>query len=340
MGKFKQLTNEERKAIIKMKEQGDSSRKIAEIFGKTHTAINKVVKAYNEQGRTTANKRSGRPRITNKRLDKKIKIISEHNPLLSAPKIKAKLQNKGFDTPSVDTIRRRLYEDGKHGRVARKLPFVSKANLKKRMKFYNDHVLQPAEFWNRILWTDESMIRMNYSHGRIHVWRRTGEALSYKCAIPTLKSSQKGVIIWGCISSYGTGKIVILDGKVNSLVYLKLLQEIIITEGKRLIGENFVLQQDNAPIHTAKIVKEFFKRENINILEWPPLSPDLSPIENVWDLLKTRIAAKEPRNMIQLKECIKETWENITPEECRRFTLSVPNRICNMSLRNGGHSGY
>lgn len=339
-GLFKQLTTEERKAIINMKKEGYSNRKIASIFGKTHTAINKVIITYNEEGRLTTKHRPGRPRITSTRLDKKIKNLSEHNPRLSAPKIKAKLQNEGHSTPSTDTIRRRLYEDGKHGRVARKLPFVSKVNLVKRMKFYHENVLKPAEFWNRILWTDESMIRMKYSHGRVFVWRKAGEALSYKCATPTLKSLQKGVMVWGCISSYGVGKIVMLEGKVNATVYLKLLSEVIIPEGKRLIGDDFILQQDNAPIHTAKIVTEYLKNQHAHVLEWPPQSPDLSPIENVWDLLKSRIAAKEPRNINELKSCIKDVWENITSEECRKYTLSVPDRIAKMSQRNGGHSGY
>ena len=88
-----------------------------------------------------------------------------------------------------------MYEDGKHGHVARRLPFVRKVNLMKGIKFYSENVVQPPEFWNRILWTDESMIRIKYSHGRVFVWRKAGKALSYKCASPTLKAVQKGVIL-------------------------------------------------------------------------------------------------------------------------------------------------
>jgi len=68
------------------------------------------------------------------------------------------------------------------------------------------------------------------------------------------------------------------------------MQEVIIPEGKRLIGDDFILQQDNAPIHTAKIVKKFITDSNIQYLVWPPQSPDLSPIENVWAWLKMKIA--------------------------------------------------
>jgi len=75
-----------------------------------------------------------------------------------------------------------------------------------------------------------------------------------------------GAIVWACISSHGPGKIVILEGKITSQVYLKLMQEVIIPEGKRLIGDDFILQQDNASIHTAKIVRKFITDNNIQCL--------------------------------------------------------------------------
>ena len=107
---------------------------------------------------------------------------------------------------------------------------------------------------------------MNYSHGRMHVWRKNGDVLPYRCTKPTMKSVQMGVMVWGCISSYVSGKIAILERKITSQVYLKLMQEVIIPEGKRLIGDDFILQQDNASIHTAKIVRKFITDNNIQCL--------------------------------------------------------------------------
>jgi len=149
-----------------------------------------------------------------------------------------------------------------------------------------------------------------------------------------MKSVQMGAMVCGCISSYGSGKIVILEGKITSQVYLKLMQKVIIPEGKRLIGDDFILQQDNAPIHTAKIVKRFITDSNIQYGLRKVL------IENVWAWLKMKIAKKEPRNMTELKDYIMKTWSELIPEDCRKYTLSMQTRICNMSIRNGGHCGY
>lgn len=133
--------------------------------------------------------------MTTKRLDRKIKTISDSDAILSAPKIRKLLTNSNITVPSTQTIRWRLHEYNKHGRVSRKVPYVSKINIKKRMDFYTENVLKPMEFRDRILWTDETMIRLKYSHGRIYVWRITEEVLSNKCTIPTLKSQEKGIMV-------------------------------------------------------------------------------------------------------------------------------------------------
>lgn len=184
------------------------------------------------------------------------------------------------------------------------------------------------------------MIRINYSHGQVYVWRKKEEVLSFKCTKPTLKSLDKGIMIWGCMSSMGVGKIVILEGRVNAAVYLNLLKDVIIPEAQRLIGSDYILQQDNAPIHCAKIVKDYIRNENLNILTWPPQSPDLSPIENVWSLLKSRIAEKAPRNLVQLRQYIEEIWPTIDPLVCQKYVFSVPTRLATMASRKGASCGY
>ena len=75
--------------------------------------------------------------------------------------------------------------------------------------------------------------------------------------------------------------------------------------------EDWVLQEDNDPKHTSKIAKAWRADKNIVRLHWPPQSPDLNPIENVWGLVKLRVAQRHPKSMEALKKAIREEWKRL-----------------------------
>ena len=83
MSQRKHLTNEERRIVIKMKDEGMTYREIASFFNKTQAAIFKIVKAYKKDGTVSALPRPARPKVTNIRIDKRIVNISSSDPFLS-----------------------------------------------------------------------------------------------------------------------------------------------------------------------------------------------------------------------------------------------------------------
>ena len=74
----------------------------------------------------------------------------------------------------------------------------------------------------------------------MYVWRKISKALGFKCVKPTLKEDNKGLMVWSCISAEGVGEIVVPEGKVNAQVYHNLMKDVIIPEGRQLIGEDFI----------------------------------------------------------------------------------------------------
>lgn len=92
-----------------MREEGRSYREIAKFFNVTVSATFKIIKAFEKEGRVARLTNPGRPKITDDRIDRRILNISSADPLLSAPKIHAKLQNNDRNPSSVQTIRRRLH---------------------------------------------------------------------------------------------------------------------------------------------------------------------------------------------------------------------------------------
>lgn len=78
-------------------------------------------------------------------------------------------------------------------------------------------------------------------------------------------------------------------------------------------GKNstFVFQQDGAPPHTAIRTQVALDMEGINVLTWPPNSPDLSPIENVWAIIKERLSLRYFRSFEAYKKGLIEEWDNL-----------------------------
>ena len=125
------------------------------------------------------------------------------------------------------------------------------------------------------------------------------------------KCFQKGIQgedpLWfgGAFSAKRKLTLQFIDKKLNSNVYIDILKRAKFSKyGKILGGKKWLFQQDNAPIHKAKVTMNYFKSEKINLLEHPPCSPDLTPIENLWGLLVAKIYddGKQYKNIKELKK--------------------------------------
>jgi len=73
--------------------------------------------------------------------------------------------------------------------------------------------------------------------------------------------------------------------------------------------ENAIFQEDNAPIHTARVVRSWKEKNNTVSLPWPAQSPDMNPIEHLWNELERRIQTYKslPRNkeeLWQILQCL------------------------------------
>jgi transposase len=160
-----------------------------------------------------------------------------------------------------------------------------------------------------------------------------------------MHSGGKSVMFWGCFSKHGTGPPVSLLGNQDAKEYCTVLKENLIPEiklAKRTIPGEWQVMQDNAPIHSAKETMAFIERHRLDFIEWPPYSPDLNPIENIWHWMKSVLETEYPvcQSAEEIEARFFEIWGKITPEMCQAYCGSYERRLLAVIEAKGGYTKY
>lgn len=175
------------------------------------------------------------------------------------------------------------------------------------------------------------------------VRRRPGEEYRADCVLPTVKHGGGSIMIWGCMTSTGVGEIFMCTGRMNSRTYTSMLEEVLQPSIEKLFGMNtdgVLFQQDNAPCHTSAASLAWFREANVEILEWPPQSPDLNPIEHLWAIIKRKVCEHKCKSKQELKAVLERVWEDIPISTCRMLVASLPKRIEAVIKARGGPTKY
>ncbi|KHJ84069.1 hypothetical protein OESDEN_16221 [Oesophagostomum dentatum] len=202
-----------------------------------------------------------------------------------------------FIQVSETQLRRFRDQLGYHRRSTKYCQIIREANKEKRLEFCVDNSALNEKF-HECIFTDECTIQADCSVK--HCFVKDGD---YSSRMRKRAKHPVKLHLWGGISARGYAKLV----------------------------------QDNSPIHKSRYTTQKLISWNVDVIDWPPESPDLNPIELVLGNLKNCLRKKKMRNAEELQNSVLDYWRTLTPEICARYVNDIQKKMPRILEARGGN---
>lgn len=314
-----------------------SKSELGRLFGVSHSSITKALGTL--PGRVPQKRKARLPSAAIRERRKLVKTLSASTEVVngrtylkhaSAQAIADELSKNHRIDVDKTVVWRDTKALGLKAYIRVKVPTRDPRVYLQRLRFARSQIARGKKRVRSLIFSDEHVQPANEYNDRFQYLPSDGS----KQALPREHKSNFNVAcfqVWGCISYNYKSQLFFFPKKnndeekkswrLNSDRYIRKCLAPMISDLQRkgLLDER-TFQQDGARCHVSKRTKAYLERKGVDFIDnWPPYSPDLSPIEHLWANMKIRVSRMHPVGDEQLKGCIQKYWDELTFAEINRY---------------------
>ncbi|GFT47851.1 transposable element Tcb2 transposase [Trichonephila clavipes] len=307
MSQRRRLPNSLRWRAVGWMEMGLSQADAARRLNVSRSVVQRLWDQYQSEDSVSRRPVPGRPRATTPAEDRFLALSARRRRTTTVPQLIADHFQASGRRISATTVQNRLHNAGLYARRPVVCVPLNGRQRRNRLCWAREHVSWTQQQWASVLFTDESRFTMERislgGHTDLHVFH---------------------------------------GGTVTGLRYRDEILDPYVRPYAAAIGNDFILMDDNARPHRARIVEEYLEDHGLERMEWPARSPDLNPIEHLWDYLGKEVVALNPppRSLHELKQGLLCVWSSLPIPVSDNLINSMGNRCRQCIQVRGGHIPY
>ncbi|GFV91287.1 transposable element Tcb2 transposase [Trichonephila clavipes] len=329
--------------IIGKIEEGRKITDVAREFDIAHSVVSRLWKSFKITGMCSRRHGGGRVRSTTPAEDRYIVLSAKGNRRTTAQQVANQFLAASRKQISRKTVARRLKGGGLYARRPVVCVPLNRQHRTARLQWCREHHNWSEQDWACVLFSDESRFSLSSDCRRQLIWRESGTAyrpenIQEKDRYPTCS-----IMVWAGIMINGRTRLhAVANGTMTGQRYIDEVLLPHVRLFRDAVGDKFVFMDDNATCHRTLAVQDCLDSEGIQRFVWPACSPDLNPIENVWDALGRQVAGRNypPTNKNTLIRTLTEEWDKLPQQLLDNVVQSMVRRVeCSITL-HGGHIPY
>ncbi|GFY00066.1 transposable element Tc3 transposase [Trichonephila clavipes] len=314
-----------------MKTAGWSTRCVAGQVDRSECAVRNCREQWTREGTHARKTGPGATRKTTRREDRRIVWQALVDPTVTRSTIRADV---GVAIVPQTIYRHFAKANLESKRTFRALPLTPE-HRQLRLQW-----CQARSMWNvtdrqKVVFRDESRFVLETDDNCVRVWRRPGERYNSPHTVLRHTVCTAGVMVWGAIAYDSRSTLIVMRGTLSGQHYVDdILRPHVRPFLNGLPGAIF--QQDNTRPHIGRVAEDFLR--HFQTLPWPARSPDLSPVEHVWDQLKRQKPSCHSVHDLEL--AVQDLSAHLPQDNIRCLINSMPDRVVACIAAGGGPTRY